>query len=70
MVAVPVATPVTMPVEPTVAVAGSLLLHEPPGVASANVVVAPMQTESEPVIAAGEVITVIVNVVVHVPPNE
>jgi len=45
-----------MPVEePTVAVAVLLLVQVPPVVASANVVVAPTQTEAVPVIPTGAV---------------
>jgi hypothetical protein len=44
MVAVPAVTPLTTPEEDTVARAVLLLLHTPPEVASARVVVAPVQT--------------------------
>ena len=53
MTVVPAATPVTMPVEPTLAVPGARLAHTPPPVPSASVVVAPTHTLSVPVIAAG-----------------
>jgi hypothetical protein len=56
---VPVATPVTSPAtKSTVAMVISLLLHNPLGVASVNVIVLPMQTKSLPTIAAGDGITV------------
>jgi hypothetical protein len=42
-----------MPVDPTVAKAGLLLLHVPPTVASVNVVVEPTQTTAVPPKAAG-----------------
>ena len=60
MVVIPVVTPVTMPVLPTVAMAGLALLQVPPGVALLNVVVAPMHSLVMPVIAAtdGEATTV------------
>lgn len=51
MVTVPALTPVTPPVEVTVAVDVLLLLHEPPDVASLNVVDAPEQIAEVPVIA-------------------
>ena len=48
--AVPVATPVTMPVpEPTVAYDTSVVLHVPPVVASLSVVVVPIQVVAAPV---------------------
>ena len=50
MVAVPADTPVTLPVLLTVATNGSLLLHTPPIVASANTVVVPAQMLVVPVI--------------------
>ena len=54
MVAVPAATPVTVPVEPTVAADALVLLHVPPLVASFNDVVAPpSHTLGVPVIDAG-----------------
>lgn len=52
MVAVPVAIPLTVPVVLTEAIAALLLLQVPPAVASASVIVAPVQTEVAPVIAA------------------
>lgn len=58
-VTVPATMPVTMPVdEPTEAEDGSLLLHEPPGVASFKVVFNPIHTEAVPVIAPGNGFTV------------
>jgi hypothetical protein len=53
IVAPPAATPVTKPAEPTVAIAGALLLHIPPGVTSLNEVVAATHTFAIPVIEAG-----------------
>ena len=58
MVDVPAATPVTMPVLPTVALVTALLLQVPPLVALASVVVLPMQVNAVPVIAAGLGLTV------------
>ena len=64
MVAVPAATPVTTPVEDTVATAGLDDVHAPPAVAEANCVVEPAHTVVAPVIAAtvGFTFTVIVAV--------
>ena len=68
MVAEPTATPVTTPVdEPTDAIAGLLLLHVPPGVASDKVVVKPKQIFVIPVIGLGGVTTFTVVVAVHDP---
>ena len=68
MVATPFTIPVAVPVEdPTVATAGALLVHVPPGVASANVVLVPEQICASPVIAAGEACTVTVRVAVPQP---
>jgi len=53
IVAVPAATPVTSPVELMVAIVPSLLVHVPPGVASASVIAEPIQTVDGPVMAAG-----------------
>ena len=70
MVTVPAATPVTTPVdEPTVAKPVLLLLHVPPVVAQASVVVAPSHTVSVPVIGNGFTLTFIV-VVALVEPSE
>jgi hypothetical protein len=60
IVAVPDATPVTMPVEPTVATEVLLLLHVPPEVASLSAAVMPGQMVVVPVIDAGALLTVIV----------
>ena len=57
--------PVTILVDPIVAIAVLLLLHVPPTVASARVVVKPGQTVVVPVIAAGNAFTVIVAVALH-----
>jgi hypothetical protein len=70
MVAVPAAAPVTMPVEPTVAVGRAVLLHIPPVVALCNAVVLPAQTLSVPVMGAGDASTLIVAVVVQPLPSE
>ena len=59
MVTAPADTPVTTPVELTVAMDVLLLLHVPPGVASASVVDDPMHTVLLPVMAAGPAVTVI-----------
>ena len=53
IVEVPAATPVTIPVDPIVALLTSLLLHVPPAVTSVNEVVDPTQTAFVPEIAAG-----------------
>lgn len=53
IVEVPAATPVTIPVEPIVALLTSLLLQVPPAVASVKDVVNPTQTALVPEIAAG-----------------
>jgi len=52
MLTVPAVTPVTIPVEPTVALP-LLALHVPPEVASVNVIVEPTHTAEGPEIAAG-----------------
>lgn len=52
IVAVPAETPVTKPVEVTVATAGLLLLHVPPGVVLLRRVDAPTQVEELPVMGA------------------
>src|SRR5665647_2384158 len=63
---VPPDTPVTTPVPATtVATAGVALLHVPPAVASANVVVKPTHTFVVPVITAGKGLTVTVVVTKH-----
>jgi hypothetical protein len=54
MVATPADTPVIMPLEvPAVAMDAGVLLHVPPGIALASVIVAPSQTSTGPVIAGG-----------------
>ena len=58
----PARTPVTPPVEPTVAIVTSCELHAPPVVASARPILAPAQTTGVPVITAGEALTVTVAV--------
>ena len=59
MVTVPGDTPVTTPVAaPTVPIAVAVLVHVPPAVPSASVVVDPMHTPSDPVIFAGSGFTV------------
>jgi len=53
MATVPAVTPITDPLkDPTVAMVTSLLVHDPPGVKSLRVVLAPMQAVAEPVIGA------------------
>ena len=54
MVAVPAATPVTVPVLPTVVTVVAVLLHAPPVVASLNPVVDPAQTIAVPVIVPAD----------------
>ena len=66
MVAVPAATPVTIPVLPTVAVAVFDELQLPPVVVLARVMVAPVHARPGPVMAAGIVYTV-TTVVTDVP---
>ena len=56
----PVAIPVTAPIELTVAIPELLLLQMPPEVTSANEIADPTQTEDGPVIGAGSAATVIV----------
>jgi hypothetical protein len=70
IIALPLETPVTEPVELTVAIAVLALLQTPPVVASVSVIEAPGQTEEGPEIADGAVggpRTVIVYPVVAVP---
>ena len=71
MVAVPAATPVTVPVLPTVATVVAVLLQAPPVVASLNPVVAPAQTIAVPVIVpadgSGLTVTTLVAAVVPQP---
>ena len=57
IVEVPADIPVTIPVEPIVAIVVALLLHVPPPT-SANGVVYPTQTTGIPVIARGNGFTV------------
>ena len=64
IVVVPVATPVTIPLDrPMVAVPVLLLIHVPPEAASVSVEVAPMHTVDGPPIAGGIGLTVIVVVI-------
>ena len=65
MVAVPAATPVTMPDVPIVATPVLLLAHVPPLVVEDRVVVDPAHTEVVPVIAAGSAFTVTIAVLLH-----
>jgi hypothetical protein len=67
METVPVVIPLTVPVEPTVAIAVLLLLQAPPP-ASISAVVAPGQTWAKPVITGGPVFTV-TDVVTAQPPG-
>lgn len=64
MVTVPAETPVTMPVEVTVAIAGLLLLHVPPGVVLLNGVDEPTQVPEAPVIGPMPDVVPTVNVIV------
>jgi hypothetical protein len=60
-----------MPVEePTAAIVALLLIHEPPAVASARVVVVPGHKVSVPVIADGNGSTVLTEVAIQPVPNE
>lgn len=64
--AVPGATPVTIPVvRPTVAIDVFTLVHVPPAIASLSVVDVPMHTFVPPLIVAGAVVTNIVVVVIQ-----
>ncbi len=65
--AVPAATPETMPVEPTVATAILLLVHVPPPVVLASAVLAPTHTVAVPVIADTEGNELTVTIVVEAP---
>ena len=60
----PIATPVTLPVASTVAIAGLALLHTPPETDSVKVTKALIHTEEGPDIAPmeGEGLTVIIDV--------
>ena len=67
----PAATPLTTPVtEPTVAVPGALLVHEPVPVASLNVVLRPTHTDAVPVIATGNALIVVCILKLETQPNE
>jgi len=66
-VVVPAATPVTTPVVPTVAIDASAVLHVPPAVALARVVVAPAHTTRVPEIGVVAADTLTVKVVVARP---
>ena len=58
IVAVPVTTPVTIPLpEPTAAIAALLLLHVPAPDTSPSVIVEPAHTGLFPVIAPGALVT-------------
>jgi len=63
IVALPPATPLTVPSEPTVAMPALLLLHVPPAVASVSASVDPAHTGAFPVIAEGCAFTVTTAVV-------
>ncbi len=67
IIAVPVATPVTTPEADTVAIAGTVLLHMPPGVALDNVSEPPTQTLPLPVMGDGPAFTVTTMVAVQPP---
>lgn len=56
MVTVPEDTPVTTPLPSTLAIAALAVLHVPPNVASASVVVPFTHTDDDPVMAAGAVL--------------
>ena len=57
--------PVSVPSDPTVAMAVLPLVHEPPPVASISVTVEAGQTGALPVIAVGAAVTVTVAVVIQ-----
>ena len=62
--------PVTTPVVDIEPIAGALLVHVPPGVASLSVIVLPTQTCEGPLMAEGPALIVTVRVTVHtVPPS-
>ena len=64
--AVPAVVPVTIPVaDPIEAIPTVPVLHEPPVVASERVAVAPAHKLMEPVIAAGNGLTVTISVTLH-----
>ena len=65
IVAVPPATPVTVPSVPTVAMPALLLPHTPPPAASVNAKVDPAHTGALPVIGVGNAVTVTVAVAVQ-----
>jgi hypothetical protein len=67
MMLVPGDTPVTTPVPETVATVGVPLIHTPPVVAVARVVVLPAQTVSVPVMGNGLGLTAIVMETEQVP---
>ena len=56
----PALTPVRTPVEVTVATAGLVLLHVPPGVASVRVIDDALHTVLLPTMGAGDAVTVTV----------
>ena len=58
MVALPAATPDTLPPEVTVAIAVLLLVHAPPVTVLDNVLAVPRHTLPLPVMAAGDALTV------------
>ena len=70
MTEIPVATPVTTPVVPMVALAGMLLLQMPPAVGSLNVIVEPTHTAGVPVMSDGSGLTVIGKVAEQPAPTE
>lgn len=66
MVEVPVAMPVTTPVEePMVAIVGVLLVHVPPVAVLLSVAVAPTAKDVLPVMPAGGAVTVAMLVVIQ-----
>jgi hypothetical protein len=69
MVAVPAATPPTVPAA-TVAIAVLPLVHTPPATPSLRLVVNPVQTLAVPLMAAGEAFTVTTVVTEHPAPRE
>ena len=70
IIAVPAAPPVTVPVAPTIAILVALLLHVPPVVASANVMVDPIHKAVAPVMINSDGLTAMILVTVQPEPNE
>ena len=65
----PALAPVTIPVLPTVAIDGLLLLHVPPAGEDDRAVVVPAQIPAEPLIIDGELLTVSTDTVLQPEPS-